>query len=133
MSDHTVSPVYKPSMPATWWLRNRKYFLFMLREFSSLFVAIFAVIYALGVFRVAQGKASYDAFVDGLSSPLSRVLSVLILLFSIYHTVTWFQSVGKIMVLRVGGKEVSPRLVFAANCLGWAVISAVLFYLMVRT
>lgn len=131
MSREARYPVYQPKMPATWWLRNANYFLFMLRELSSLFIALFALIYLSGISRAIQGKESYDVFLAWLQTPASRLLSLLIFVFSIYHAVTWFQSAGKVMVVRLGGKTLSPSLMLIGNCLLWAIISVVLFNLMV--
>ena len=128
-----VSPVsmYQPRVPATWWLRNWNYFLFMLREISSLFIAIFVLTYLVGIYRFSQGRNSYDAYVDSLQTPFSKALFVVILLFSLYHALTWFQSAGKVMVLRIGRRTIPPALVFLGNCLMWGVVSLSVFYLMV--
>lgn len=124
-------PLYKPGLPVTWWLRNWHYFFFMLREVSSLFVAVLAVTYLVGIYRLTEGRDSYNAYLDALQTPFWKVLSVVILLFSLYHTVTWFQSAGKVMVLRIGRHPISPTLLFIGNCAGWGVVSAAVFYLMV--
>ena len=39
------SKLYHRKMPATWWLKKKSYFLFMLRELSSVFIAFFLVVY----------------------------------------------------------------------------------------
>ncbi len=126
-----ASRVYRPRLPATWWLRNWKYFLFMLREVSSVFIAVLVVIYMVGIYRFTQGRNSYEAYLDTLQTPLSGTLFVVIFLFSLYHSFTWFQSAGKVMVVRLGGRTVPSLLVLLANCLAWALVSGAIFYLMV--
>ena len=37
--------LYRPKMSTTWWLRKKSYFLFMLRELSSVFIALFLLVY----------------------------------------------------------------------------------------
>ena len=103
----------------------------MLREVSSVFIALFMVIYILGIYRFTQGKESYESYVATLQTPALQVLFVVIFLFSLYHSVTWFQAAGKIMVVRLGGRTMPPLLVVVANCVAWLLVSASLFYLMV--
>ena len=124
-------PVYRPRMPLTWWLRNWRYFLFMMRELSSLFIAIFVLSYVVGIYRFMQGRNSYEAYVDALHAPFSKALYVVILIFSLYHTFTWFQLTPQVMVVRIGRKMLPPVLILIGNYVAWGIISAVLFYLLV--
>ena len=36
--------LYYPKLPTTWWLKNPRYFRFMIREVTSVFIAIFLVV-----------------------------------------------------------------------------------------
>ena len=47
-------------MPATWWLTKQSYFLFMLRELSSVFVALFLVVYLCQLYQLSQGPDAYS-------------------------------------------------------------------------
>ena len=47
--------LYYPKMPSTWWLRNPSYFRFMMRELSSVFIAIFLVILLIQIYQASQG------------------------------------------------------------------------------
>jgi len=58
------------------------------------------------------------------------VLFVVILLFSLYHTLTWIHLTPMIMVVRIGSKTVPPILVLIASYLAWMVISLILLYLL---
>jgi fumarate reductase subunit C len=114
-----------------WWLQRKNYFLFMVREVSAVFVGLFALISLVGVYRLGQGEDAYQLYLSALQTPSARVLFVVILLFSLYHTVTWFYLTPMIMVVRIGSKTVPPILVLIANYLAWIVISLILFYLLV--
>ena len=48
---------YIPSRPATWWLRNLKYFLFMMRELSSVFIAAFLILFLYELSLLSKGSA----------------------------------------------------------------------------
>ena len=127
----TGYPLYQPRMSPWWWLRNRKYFLFMMRELSAVFIAFFVVTYLVGIYRLGQGEESYQLYLNALQTPLAKTLFIVTLLFSTYHTLTWFHLTPVVMVIRIGQKVLHPALVLVANYLGWFLISALLFYLLV--
>ena len=103
----------------------------MLREVSSVFIAVLVVIYIVGIYRFTQGKDSYESYVGALHTPGLQVLVVVIFVFSLYHSITWFQLAGKVVVVRLGGRTVPPLLVLLANCVAWLGVSWAIFYLMV--
>ena len=53
------SKLYYPKMPAMWWLGKRNYFIFMMRELSSVFVALFLVIFLVQLYQLGEGRESY--------------------------------------------------------------------------
>ena len=126
-----MSKQYIRPMPGTWWLKKKSYFLFMVREFSAVFVGLFALICLVGVYRLTQGEEAYQLYLNALQTPSAQVLFVVILLFSIFHSLTWIHLTPMIMVVRIGSKTVPPIVVLIANYLAWIVISLVLFYLLV--
>jgi fumarate reductase subunit C len=116
-------------MPATWWLRKSSYFLFMLRELSSVFIAIFLVVFLAQIYQLTKGPEAYASFSRTLSSPGWVVFHVVALLFAIYHSITWFQSTAVVLPLRLGGREIPPGLVTALNISAWIAISLVILIL----
>jgi len=120
------SKLYYPKMPATWWLTRRAYFLFMLRELSSVFIAIFLVVFLIEIYQLSRGPAAYAAFVQRLASPGWIIFHVVALLFALYHSFTWFSLTSKVQVVRVGRRQVPPPLVTAANLAVWIVLSIVI-------
>ena len=125
--------LYRPRMRHWWWLYHRNYFLFMIRELSAVFVALFVLIYLVGIYRLSQGEEPYRLYLSSLQTPLAKVLSVVILLFCLYHTLSWFHLTPMVMVVRIGQKVIHPMVVLIANYLSWILISLVLFYLLVAT
>ena len=45
-----------------WWRRNPYFVRYMIREGSSVFLAIYAVILLLGLYRLTQGEVAWDAW-----------------------------------------------------------------------
>jgi len=90
-----------------WWLKKPTYFLFVMRELSSVFVAWFAVFLMMMVFAIGSGEGSYQKFLDWAASPVIVVINVVSLAFSLLHTVTWFALTPQAMVVRgPGGRQV---------------------------
>ena len=76
------SKLYYPTMPTMWWLSRRTYFLFMVRELSSVFIALFLVVFLVQIYQLANGQQSYTAFIQGLGSPAWITFHVVALLFA---------------------------------------------------
>ena len=123
--------LYKPEKPATWWLRNGKYFLFMMREFSSAVIALFLLLYLYEFFLLSKGETIFNTFQGSLRRPAFLVFYGVVFLFALYHSVTWLAVVGRVQVVRLGNLTVPPSLVTAGAFAGWAVVSVALaIYLM---
>ena len=123
------SKLYYAKMPPTWWLRKPAYFLFMLRELSSVFIAVFLVVFLAQIHQLTKGPEAYAAFVQRLSSPGWIVFHIVALLFALLHSVTWFQSTAVVMPLRLGERELPRNLVLALNIGAWVAVSAVILIL----
>ncbi len=120
------SMLYYPKMPVTWWLRKRSYFFFMMRELSSVFIAIFLVVLLVQIYQLREGPESYAAFVQGLGSPGWLIFHAIALLFAIYHSITWFISTSVVLPLRLGKREIPRNLVTGLNIGAWIGVSLVI-------
>jgi fumarate reductase subunit D len=85
-------------------------FRFILRELSSLAVIYFVVWLLWLLWSLRQGLESYIKFLAWMEAPLMIVFNVIAFLFTLYHTITWFNPVPKAMPVRVGGKSNEPFL-----------------------
>ena len=112
-----------------WWVRKRTYFVFVMRELSSLFVAWYVLFLLLLVRAVDRGDAAYADFLDWAGSPLIVVINVVAFAFIVLHTVTWFSLTPQAMDLRVGGRPVPGWQIIAGQYAGLAVVSAFVWWL----
>ena len=118
--------VYHRQMPVDWWLKNPRYVLFMVREISSVFVALFVVLHLLYFMMMGAGGGADQSALEIWKSPVMIGLHVVILLFALLHTVTWLALTGRIQVVRLGERVISPAMVTAGAFAGWLVVSAAL-------
>lgn len=122
---------YRRPLPRSWWLRKPTYFLFMVRELTSVFVLGYAVFLAVLVAR-AGDPASFQRLFDGLASPWSIGLHLIALLMVLFHTITWISLTPKVLVLWRGDERVHPTLIAASNYLAWLVVSGVVAWVALR-
>jgi len=130
---HAERPgLYYPKLSTSWWLSHPRYFAFMLRELSSVFIAIFLVVFLVEIYRVSQGPEAYAAFLATLRSPGWIIFHAVALAFALYHSVTWLKLTGVVQVVRLGEHLVPPKLVAAGAFAAWGVVSLVilLFFLL---
>ena len=123
--------LYYPKMRATWWLSRPGYVRFMIREATAVFVAIFLVEFLMMVRAISQGPQAYAAMVACLASPGVIAFNAVALIFALYHTVTWFKLTGVVQVVQIGDNRVPPGLIVAGAFAAWAVVSLIIFYLIV--
>ena len=123
-----MKPYVRP-ISAGWWLRRSPYLLFMLREISSVFVAAYVVLFLVMIQRVSQGQAAYEAFLEGLQSPLAILFHVVALAFALLHTITWFQLTPKAMAVWSGEERLHPALLIIPNYVAWFVLSGVIAWI----
>ena len=123
---------YRPRVSTWWWTRKRSYFVFVMRELSSIFVAWFVVYLVLFVYGVGQGEAAYRRFLDWAASPWVTVLNVVALVFALLHTVTWFNLTPQAMAVRVAGRRVPSFHIIAGQYTGLVVVSAFVLWLVTR-
>lgn len=123
---------YRHRVSVWWWLKSRSYTTFVVRELTSVFVALFALVMLWQVRSLGQGPESYERFSARLKSPLFLTLHALALLFVLYHAVTWFNLAPRAIVLRLKGKRVPDIVVAGLNYAAWLVLSAGVAFVLLR-
>ena len=114
--------VYRRPMAARWWTGKRHYFLYVVREFTSLPLALWLLWFLYEVQRAQRGPSGYYP----PSSIPFVAFSVVVLLFALYHSITFLSLAGSILHFRVLDRPVPSRLVVLAQFAIWAVASAVI-------
>lgn len=118
------SLLFHPRMPANWWLRKRTYFLFIVREFTSVFIAAYLIVFLVQLYQLGNGPGAYQAFMGQFASPGWIGFHAVALAFAIYHSLTWFYTTSIVIPLRIGAM-VAPRYVFTLlNVAVWLAVSA---------
>ena len=129
MSDNLT---WRRPISTWWWLRKRTYFVFVMRELSSIFIAWFVVFLLVLVSAVGKGASAYDDFLDWAASPGIVTLNVVGLAFVVLHTITWFALTPQAMVVRVRDRRVRPVEIIVGQYVGLAAVSAFVVWLVTR-
>ena len=122
---------YRPRMSVFWWVGRPSYLIFVLRELTSVFVAWSIVFLLLLVHAVSEGGKQYQQFRNLSSNPWMLALNVVTLAFLVFHAITWFNLAPSAMVVRIRGKRVPRSWVAGAHYAGWALLSALVAWLIV--
>ncbi len=123
---------YRPRVSVYWWLGQWQYLKFILRELSSVFVALVIIMTLLQLRGLRNGAEEYARLQTLLKSPAVIAVSVISLFFVIFHTITWFNLAPRAMPVRLGGKRIPEWLVAATNYAVWIVTSGVVAFLILR-
>ncbi len=129
MATRPAVRVYPARRPQSWWLKHPRYFLFMMRELSSIFVAAYAFLLIYQLWQFRQGEAAYSAFLGILYSGPMVAFTIVVLAFTLLHAVTWLWLTTKVPLVRFRGKPASAPMVFGANLVLWAAASALVLFL----
>ena len=121
----TTTKEYIRPMPATWWLKRKTYFRFMVRELTCVFVGA----YALFLLVLAARRDDPQAFAALLNSRFSIALQIMALPMVLYHSITWFNLTPKVIVLWRGEERVSPTLIAGAHYVAWVLVSIVILWI----
>lgn len=122
----------RPRLSTYWWLGKWPYVRFILRELSSVFVAWFVIYLLLLVRAVGRGEAAYRDFLDVSAHPIVMLVNVVAFFFITFHALTWFAVAPQAIVAHVGAKRVPPALIAMSHYGAWMVVSAAIFWFLLR-
>lgn len=123
---------YRPRVSVYWWLGEWHYLKFILRELSSVFVAVFVIETLLLINALRSGPESYAHFQRWMQNPLIMVLNLVSFFFIVFHTITWFNLAPSAMPVRLGGKRLPAVMVAAPSYVAWLVVSVFIGWLVMR-
>ena len=123
---------YRPKVSVYWWLGEWHYLKFILRELSSVFVAVFVIETLLLLNALRHGPDAYAQFLRSMQNPWVIILNVISWFFVVFHTITWFNLAPSATPVRVGGKRLPDVMVAAPAYGGWIVISAFIAWMVLR-
>ena len=124
-------PYVRQMSKTTWYMRNGRYKVYVLRELTSILVGFytFLTIFALA----ALASNSPEAWNNFLASQQCTTMVVFhgfaLLYFLFYQTFPWFKLAPKAMVIQIGEKRLPDMAIIIGHYVAWVIASAVIFWL----
>lgn len=129
MADEKQYPELRNRLTPGWWTANRNYAIYMVREWTSLFVAVYSLLFIYGLSLWATGS-SID-FLNFLKNPAMIGFSIVALVFTMYHAVTWFYLLGAVSPVKIGRSKTKPWQALVLNLILLIIISYLAIWLVV--
>lgn len=123
---------YRPHVSTWWWLGQKQYLKFILREISSVFVAWSVLLTLLLLRSLSAGPQAYAEFLEMLRNPLVVTLNAISFAFLLFHSITWFNLAPSAMPVRWRGRRLPDLAISVPNFAVWLLISAAIGWLLVR-
>lgn len=123
---------YRARVSVYWWLRQRRYLTFILRELSSVFVAWFVVLTLLQLYALKSGPEAYARLQHWLRTPAALALNIVSFFFVVFHAITWFNLTPRAMPIRLRGKRLPDFAVAAPNYAAWVLVSLAIVWVVER-
>jgi fumarate reductase subunit C len=120
---------YRRPVSVFWWLESRAYIVFVLRELTSVFVALVSVLTLLQVRAILESPEAHAALMARLASPPVTGLLLVALAALVFHSVSWFNLAPRAMPVRLRGRRVPDVLVSGGNFAAWLFLSAAMAFL----
>jgi fumarate reductase subunit C len=119
---------YIRPMSKHWWMERKGWRWFMLREWTCVFVAAYAL-FLLWMAARAGSDGCFACAFDCMRSPWSLVFHVPVLVMVTFHTVTWFAAAPKALRIYRGEERVPPKIVAGAHFAAWIVVSIIVAWI----
>ena len=124
------NPYVRPISTTTWYMRNGRYKVYVLRELTSFLVMFYSFLTLCGLSALASGAERWDAFLAWQQSTGMIVFHGLALIyFLFFQTFPWFKLAPKAMPVQMGEKKLPDNYIIIAHYIAWAVVSMFIFWL----
>jgi fumarate reductase subunit C len=129
LSKQKPYPEYSRKLGPGWLLSNSHFTQYMIREWTSFFVAVFSLIYIyeLSLFATGQ-KGSALAL---MKNPGIITFNIVALAFTLYHAFTWFYLIGKVQPIKMGKTKSKPWQALLLNIVLLVIISYTVVWILV--
>jgi len=123
-------PYVRPISTTTWYMRNGRYKVYVLRELTSFLVAFYSVLTILALSALADSQEHWNAWMASQQSTGMVIFHALALLyFLFFQTFPWFKLAPKAMPVQLGEKKLPDSTIVIGHYVVWVVISLFIFWL----
>jgi fumarate reductase subunit C len=126
-----TAPAYPWRQPGNWYLKNKRYFAYMVRELTAVFAALWVIMFLIQIPAMgagAQNLVAHGSWLYFVHSTEWVLFSVIAFFFVGYHAITWFKLMGTVMWMRFSREPVPAKLIVTTMFLAWAAVSVIIAF-----
>jgi len=121
-------PYVREISKTSWFMTHARYKSYVLHEVSCIFVALYSIVLIVGLFRLSQGEAAWNAWLGAVTSPIGVIFHLAAFVFFIIHTMSWFKAVPQATRIQRGEEFVPGSVLVGAH---YAVLAAVSLFVLI--
>lgn len=111
-----------------WYFKHPRYLRYMSREVTCVFIGGFALLMLCAVERLSQGQAAYESFLYAITGPLGALGLLVVLVFAVHNSTSWFNVTPKAMPVQVGEDYLPGKYIVAAHYGAWLVVTVLVLF-----
>jgi fumarate reductase subunit C len=119
----THAKAYQRNYPLVWWARNPRYLTYMVREASSVSLALWLLLMLRQLDQLRKGPEAYARFVRRLRSPFWLLFNIVNLGLALLHSYTWLSLTAQVLPVPQGLPRPAPETMRRGLFGTWALIS----------
>ena len=124
------NPYVRPISTTTWYMRNGRYKVYMLRELTSFLVVFYSLLTIFALSAVADSPERWNSFIASQQGAGMMVFHALALVyFLFFQTFPWFKLAPKAMPVQLGEKKLPDSYIIIGHYVAWVVLSGIIFWL----
>ena len=120
---------FKREMPNDWFTKNSYYRRYMVREFSCVLIGLYVINLMAGIVALASSPIHWGLWVASQYNPVMILVAIASLVAGIWHTVTWFQTMPKVIKILQGDHFMPAKTIITGCYILLAVVSLALLLL----
>ena len=124
-------PYIRPMSKTTWYMRQGRFKVYMLRELTSVLVGFYTFILIFALAALAENSASHwNAFLASQQNTgMVAMHGFALIYFLLYQTFAWFELAPKAMPVQIGEKKLPDRYIVIAHYIIWILVCVFVFWL----
>ena len=123
-------PYVRPISTTTWYMRNGRYKVYVLRELTSFLVAFYSVLTILALAALADSPEHWNAWIASQQTTGMVIFHALALLyFLFFQTFPWFKLAPKAMPVQLGEKKLPDSAIVIGHYVVWVIVTLFIFWL----
>lgn len=118
---------YQKAQPDNWYMSNSFFKIYMLRELTSVPVALASLNLLWGLAALAQaGGAAWQSWLVFQLNPLIIIFNLIAIAAALFNSLKWFEAMPKAIRIQRGDKFVPDNIMIMGNWIAFAVIALVM-------